>query len=314
MGKNLATSILNTLQKFYPNKQLGISIMDIDTILNKGSITINNVKKDEIVKIIKILKIHIENSMNNIKNNTYTIEDNAYTIEDNAYTIEDNKYTIQDNKNKEEKINMDYYNNLEKIRQLDLKVKQKKKELPSTNDRQKIENNIIPYDIIIDSFYRNIEKYSNPSEYTINISKEDDENIFCIKTLTNLENILSVELLECQINDNLFNDDFYIILEIDEVGKNVLSNNPNLRNCFAVLNDFNIHENFKGKYRNYKIPPNTIKIFKPEKNFSSISIRLKNSKGELLVYNRENSGEEFLLNSFKLRLKKIEKKSNNFLF
>ena len=298
MVKNLATSIFNTLQKFYPNRQLGISVIDIDSILNKGGITVNNVKKDEILKIIKILKNHIENSFSNLKPNSESLK------------IVKNKKE----KNNENKVDINYYNNLEKIRQLDMEVKEKKRELPNLEDRQKIDKEIVFYDIIIDSFYRNIEKYSNPSEYTIGISNNDDDNSNSIYTSTNLDNILSVELLECQINDNLFNDDFYIILEIDEIGKNILSNNPNLKNCFGVLNDFSIHENFKGKYRNYKIPPNTIKIFKPEKNFSSISIRLKNSKGELLVFNRENSGEEFLLNSFKLRFKKIEKKSNNFLF
>ena len=48
--------------------------------------------------------------------------------------------------------------------------------------------------------------------------------------------------------------------------------------------------------------------------FSSLSIRLKNSKGENLVFNREQDGIEPLLNSFKFKFSKKEQSIDNSLF
>ena len=59
--KSLGETIYQTLEKFYPNTNLGITIDDVSGILEKAQITKKNVKKEEISKIIKIL-IHTRTS------------------------------------------------------------------------------------------------------------------------------------------------------------------------------------------------------------------------------------------------------------
>ena len=300
--KSLGEVIYATLQNFYPNTSLGITIQDVEEILNKAEITKKNVKKEEITKIIKILRTHIEQAL---------VSKNPV-----PQKFEERKFPEMEKVNNNmEKLNMEYYNNLERMRQQDISVNNKK-EIPKMEDRQRVEEEVVNYYVVVDSHCRNQEKFSNPSEYTLdftNIREEDDEN-FSIPLTKDLNNIQSIELLECMISDNLFNGDYYIILEIDEVGRNLTSNNTALKQSFINLTKYNIIESYKGKYRIYDIPQGCIKKFTPEKNFSSISIRLKNSKGEVLVFNREQDGTEPLLNSFKFKFSKVEKSMSNSLF
>ena len=61
MEKNsLGFIIHKTIQQFYPNSRLPITSYQIEDILNKAKITKKNSNKQEIYKIIKILKHHIE--------------------------------------------------------------------------------------------------------------------------------------------------------------------------------------------------------------------------------------------------------------
>ncbi len=299
--KTLGETIYNTLQKFYPNTNLGISIDDISGILIKAEITKDNVKKEEITKIIKILRNHIEQAL--VTNNPIIKEDEIRRFPE-----------MEKVNDKMSQLNMEYYDNLERMRQQDITINNKK-ELPNQKERQEVKEDIVNYYIIVESQSRNQEKFSNPSEYMVEFSTNNDENeSFAIKIPRDLNNIVSVELQECIINDNLFNGDYYINLEVDEIGGNVSSNNLNLKKTFVRLSDYKIYENHKGKYRVYKIPEESIKVFKPEKNFSSISIRLKNSKGEILVFNREQDGVEPFLNSFKFKFSKKEQSINNSFF
>jgi hypothetical protein len=297
--KSLGETIYNTLEKFYPNTNLGITIKDVTNILKKAEITKENVKKNEITKIIKILKNHIEQAL---------VSKNPIVKEHEIRRFPEMEKVSMDHT----KLNMEYYDNLEKVRQQDIAINNKK-EIPNILERQEVKEEIINSYIIVESQSRNQEKYSNPSEYMVEFSSNnDDEQSFSVKIPRDLNNIKSVELQECIINDNLFNGDYYINLEVDEIGGNISSNNSSLRKTFTRLIDFTLYENHKGKYRVYKIY-DSIKYFKPEKNFSSISIRLKNSKGEILVFNREQDGIEPLLNSFKFKFSKIEKSMDNFL-
>ena len=299
--KSLGETIYQTLEKFYPNTNLGITINDVKGILDKAQITKNNVKKEEIAKIIKILRNHIEQAL---------VSRNPIVKEDEIRKFPEME-KVNDNMSK---LNREYYNNLERMRQQDISISNKK-EMPTLEERQEVKEEIVNYYIIVESQSRNLEKYSNPSEYMVEFTtnRDDDEN-FNIKIPRDLSNIVSVELQECIINDNLFNGDYYINLEVDEIGGNVSSNNSSLKNTFVRLTDFKVYENHKGKYRVYKIPEESIKLFKPEKNFSSLSIRLKNSKGEVLVFNREQDGIEPLLNSFKFKFNKKEKSMDTSFF
>jgi hypothetical protein len=299
--KSLGETIYQTLQKFYPNTNLGITIEDVRGILEKAQITKKNIKKEEISKIIKILRTHIEQAL---------VSKNPVVKEDEVRRFPE----MEKINNSMSQLNMEYYNNLEKMRQQDITVNNKK-EMPTLEDRQKIKAEIVNYYVIMESQSRNQEKYGNPSEYMVEFTtNRDEEENFNIQIPRDLSNIVSVELQECIINDNLFNADYYINLEVDEIGGNISSNNSSLKNTFVRLTDFKVYENHIGKYRVYKIPEDSLKIFKPEKNFSSISIRLKNSKGESLIFNREQDGVEPLLNSFKFKFSKKEKSMSNSLF
>jgi hypothetical protein len=308
---SLGETIYNNLVKFYPNTSLGINSEDVVGILEKANITKENVKKEEITKIIKVLRNHIEESFKTIKE---TVKE---PVKENIKELvkEKKRFPEMEKVNTDHsKVNMEYYNNLEKVRQQDITINNKK-DIPDLIERQKIKEEICNSYIIVESQSRNQEKYSNPSEYMVEFStNNDDEQSFSIQIPRDLNNIKSVELQECIINDNLFNGDYYINLEVDEVGGNISSNNTSLRKTFTRLTEFNLYENHKGKFRVYKIPEDSIKLFKPEKNFSSISIRLKNSKGDLLVFNREQDDIEPLLNSFKFKFSKIEKSMDNSLF
>ena len=299
--KSLGEIIYGTLQNFYPNTSLGITVSDVDEILKKAEITKKNVKKEEMTKIIKILRTHIEQAL--VTKNPEPVREERKFIE-----MENINETM-------EKLNMEYYDNLEKMRQQDITVNNKK-EIPKVEDRKVVEEETIDYFVVIDSHTRNTENYENAADYTVNFTntRTDMETSFSIPLNKDLNNIQSIELMECMISDNLFNGDYYIILEIDEVGRNLTSNNTALKQCFTTLTKYNIVESYKGKYRIYDIAPGCIKKFTPEKNFSSISIRLKNSKGEILIFNREQDGTEPLLNSFKFKFSKVEKSMSNSIF
>ncbi len=299
--KSLGDIIYATLQNFYPNTSLGITIADVDEILKKAEITKKNVKKEEMTKIIKILRTHIEQAL---------VTQNPVPVKEERKFLDMEKVN-----NTMEKMNMEYYDNLEKMRQQDISVNNKK-EIPKMEERQTIKEEILNFNVVIDSHCRNIESFENAAEYTVSFTntRTDMEDSYSIPLNKDLNNVESIELVECMISDNLFNGDYYIILEIDEVGKNLSSNNHALNNCFTRLTKYTTIENYKGKYRIYDIPEGAFKEFKPEKNFSSLSIRLKNSKGEILVFNRETDGNEPLLNSFKFKFSKKEKSMVNSLF
>jgi hypothetical protein len=305
--KTLGDVIYATLQNFYPNTSLGITVADVDEILKKAEITKKNVKKEEITKIIKILRTHIEQAL---------VTKNPVPVPVSVPVQEERKFfDMEKTNNNMDKLNMEYYDNLEKMRQQDITINNKK-ELTKIEERQNDKEEIINYFIVIDSHCRNIENYENAADYTVSFTntRTDMEDSYSIPINKDLNNVKSIQLMECMISDNLFNGDYYIILEIEEAGKNLSSNNQALNNCFTRLLKYNEIESYKGKYRIYDIPEDAFKEFTPEKNFSSLSIRLKNSKGELLVFNREQDGVEPLLNSFKFKISKKEKSMTNSIF
>ena len=110
----------------------------------------------------------------------------------------------------------------------------------------------------------------------VEFTRDDNEN-YNIKAIDDLSNIISVEPQECIINDNLFNADYYINLEVDEIGGNLSSNNSSLKNTFVRLKILKFMR-IIGKYRVFN---DSVKIFKPEKFFININ-KIKNSKGESL--------------------------------
>ena len=290
MEKNsLGTIIHKTLQQFYPNMRLPVSSFQIEDILNKAKITKRNSNKNEISKIIKILKHHIEMSNNN---NLPKVEPQEYKpIFKNMEA--DNGYL--------EKMREDLVNNLKNMDKNNKIVSQEtriKKEINTKPFNTKIFN----LNLIIENKFRNIQKYPSSSNYTVEFTNnmDDDNNIYYPNNIGNIEEI---ELIECVINDNSFNTNEYIILSIKELDNDILSNNKFVRKCFTRLISFNIIEINDKKYRVYDIPKDAIKKYNPPINLDSLSIHLKNANGEDLIFERDELGMEPLLNSFKFRLK-----------
>ena len=174
--------------------------------------------------------------------------------------------------------------------------------LPIQNKDISINSKSFEFSLIVDNKYRNAKKYPNPADYSITFSNDidADNEIFCNQNLNNIEEI---ELVECIINDDAFNANEYIILNIKELNTEFLSNNKFVRNCFTRLISFTVIEINKKKYHVYDIPKDSLKKFSPAINLNSISINLKNAIGEDLLFNRDDLGIEPLLNSFKFKIK-----------
>ena len=294
MEKNsLGLIIHKTLQQFYPNMRLPVSSYQIEDILNKARITKRNSNKQEISKIIKILKHHIEIAE---QNKVKTVEPREYKpIFMNMEA--DNGYL--------EKMREDLLDNLEKM--------DRNNKIVTEETKIKKEVNITPFNtkvfdlnLIIENKFRNAQKYPSPSNYTVEFTnnQEDDNNIYYPNNLGNIEEI---ELIECMINDNSFNTNEYIILSIKELDSDILSNSKFVRKCFTRLISFNIIEINDKKYRVYDIPRDAIKKYNPPINLNSLSIHIKNANGEDLVFERDELGIEPLLNSFKFKLKMKKK-------
>ena len=130
--------------------------------------------------------------------------------------------------------------------------------------------------VYIDSNDRDIEKWKNPSFFSIDLT-----------TINNFTNILSIQLISAifpkKINDTENIDDYpYIILEISELGANYKSINKNINNAFALLT-FDID---LGKYKKLLNKSNVEykKNFIPPISISELNIRIKNPNGNLLNF------------------------------
>ena len=294
MEKNsLGLIIHKTLQQFYPNMRLPVSSYQIEDILNKAKITKRNSNKNEISKIIKILKHHIEISNSN---KLPKVEPQQYKpIFKNM--DEDNGYL--------EKMREDLLNNLKNMDKNNRIVSQETKIKREVNTKP-FNTKIFDLNLIIENKFRDAKKYPSPSNYTVEFTsnQEDDNNIYYPNNLGNIEEI---ELIECVINNNSFNTNEYIILSIKELDNDILSNNKFVRKCFTRLISFNVIEINDKKYRVYDIPKDAIKKYNPPININSLSIQLKNANGEDLIFERDELGIEPLLNSFKFKLKMKKK-------
>ena len=195
---NLGKIIHKTLQQFYPNTQLPIKSYEIQDILDKAKIDNRNSNKEEISKIIKILKHHIEIAK---QNKIQKVEPREYKP---LFTNMENENSYLD------KMRDDLADNL---KQIDITNNTK---LPIQNKDISINSKSFEFSLIVDNKYRNAKKYPNPSDYSITFSNDidADNEIFCNQNLNNIEEI---ELVECIINDDAFNANEYIILNIKEL-------------------------------------------------------------------------------------------------
>jgi hypothetical protein len=294
MDKNsLGLIIHKTLQQFYPNMRLPVSSYQIEDILDKARITKRNSNKQEISKIIKILKHHIEIAEQNKVKKVEPTEYKPIFMNMEA----DNGYL--------EKMREDLLDNLDKMN-INNKIVSEETKIRKEINSTPFNTKVFDLNLIIENKFRNAQKYPSPSKYTVEFTnnQEDDNNIYYPNNLGNIEEI---ELIECMINDNSFNTNEYIILSVKELDSDILSNSKFVRKCFTRLISFNIIEINDKKYRVYDIPKDAIKKYNPPINLNSLSIHIKNANGEDLVFERDELGIEPLLNSFKFKLKMKKK-------
>lgn len=279
MEKNsLGTIIHKTLQQFYPNMELPIKSYDIEDILNKAKINKKNSNKQEISKIIKILKHHIEISKNN---KLPPVQPQEYKPIFNNMENE-NSYL--------EKMRTDLNNNLEKMeedkkRQEDIQRQNNTKKFNDSliiNNFMSEEKNEFDYNIIIDSKDRDYTLFPSSSNFEISLGMINYGNDKKGVIERNFEEVISIELNQFLIRQTSGETNAsdnptipaYIILNIDEIGSRYEATNQVLDNAFARLfffEELNMGNNVK--FREYRCE-NIKKIFNPRKNLTKLSIKL----------------------------------------
>ena len=144
----------------------------------------------------------------------------------------------------------------------------------------------------IDSDERNKEKFPSSSNFIINIKKN---NIF--------SNVKSIQLISAVVSKNLnskYNiEDFpYLILEINQLGKNYISNIDEINNAFALLN-FEID---LGKYKKTIIKSDweNKKEYCPPILLDKLNISLKLPNGKLIEFNDTNDDISKMVLLFKI--------------
>ena len=137
---NLGQIIHKTLQQFYPNTPLPIKSYEIQDILDKSKIDKRNSSKEEISKIIKILKHHIEIAK---QNKIQKVEPQEYKP---LFTNMENDNSYLD------KMRDDLADNLKKI-----EINNYNK-LPIQNKKISINYKSIEFSLIGDNKYRNAKK------------------------------------------------------------------------------------------------------------------------------------------------------------
>jgi len=178
------------------------------------------------------------------------------------------------------------HNNLE-IKQMDLITDNNIKPPPFK---------IVEQLVSINSYDRDLQKYTQPNYYSIffnNKSNDISKNIF-------FKNVVSVELIsaifpkKC-INGNNIEDYPYIILEIEELGSNYKSINNNSLKAFAQIT-FDID---LGKFKKFISLKNTEykKSFNPNIFLDKFTISIKTPNGTLYNFGNPKNSTKLLSNS-----------------
>ena len=306
---NLGVIIYRTLKNFYPYDNIGIKPDDIQGILEKAGINKKNSKKEEISKIIRILKHHIEIAKSEPPK---IVEPPKYSPifqdleKDNSY-LEDLKIKHFDNIAKLREDELNQVENTRDIIPQELRVK-------NFMEEEKTE---FEHRIIIDSKDRDFDSFPSPSEYTIllgvpNISSGDKKGYIT----RNYEEVVSFELIQVVIRDTSTvtnasdNPDVppYLLIEIEEVGSIYEGTNQALSKSFAKLQFYELSDHGQTKYRNYCIGDEEFKkIFKPRRNLNRLTIRILNIDGELYNFGDDKDDSSVSYNSFVFKIVTLQK-------
>lgn len=315
---SLGKIILKTLENYYPLQKINLTTDEIDNILDKANINKKNYQKNDIAKIIKILKHHIEISMG---------QDNLSQAKLIGSEVQRPKFKDleQDNLNLNH-MTQSYLDNISKIREKDLNYQQPEQDIlpPSLRVKEFMEKKDIEFkhQILIDSKDRNHDVDTNPSEYSIKLGTNDTRTEGSISR--HFEEVTSIELVDVLIKDTS-GDAYtgstdkesippYLLLEIDEIGSNLEGTNDFINRAFCRLTYFELvgtPNNDKTKnslYRHYIISSESaIKYFKPRKNISRLTIRIRNFNGDLYNFGDASDDNDNSCNSFTFRISTLQK-------
>ena len=259
----LADSLLNNInQKFI--KQNIITLDIIKEVLTKIDI-------QDKVKVKYIYNKLIEK----IKNNENSTKDD---ISNNINNDTKDTYNINNL--------LPYSKNINQINSENIDVKTNKEVSITSNKDLSLDNTSIKiFFLNICNNYRDIKVYPNCFDYSIFFNTTDD-NPGNIKD--NLNNIKKLTLCNILLSNSL-EDNPYLLLEIEEIFGQYISNNINLKNTFCILDYYKACNN----YRYYKIDKEI--EFDVPKSFNKLSFKIRNFKGEIL-----NTDETLMYLTFKL--------------
>lgn len=305
---SLGKIILKTLESFYPHTNIKIRTEDIDSILQKANINKNNSKKEDIAKIIKILKHHIEMGINSKKDN---LEEKKYEPVFKSMDQENNFL---------ENMKLEYIDNFNKLKEQDLNFEPEKRDIipPELRVKEFMEEKEMEFEhyILIDSKDRNITKYPNPCDYSIKLGVSDQEVEGSVNR--NFEEVISIELVDFILKDtnsvnnatDKDNTPPYLLLDIEECGTNMFGTNDFINKAFGKLSYYDMSgEGSSGdKYRHYTVERGKIiKFFKPRKNINRLSIKIRNFNGDIYSFGDSTDDGTVSLNSLTFCIKTLQK-------
>lgn len=284
MEKNsLGNLIYNNLKNIYSDINIGLKPQDIENILKKGNLNKKNIKKEDLLKIIKILRFHIDNGIKSQQ------EEDKKTINKLYKNVESESEFLPDFK-------LDYIDNFTKLKEQDKLFKSKTVDIPKPNSRLNDEKEIVTknYNITIESKDINKDKY--PNSYSFQISFNNDMEITekDVKINLNLLRITEFELTEVILkNNNILNfDKPYIFLELQEIGNINNGTNHNINNYFIKLNLDEKYNDNKFIFFNFNNIEST-KKFNPSISLNKLTIKLRDYDGNELI---SNDTEELISN------------------
>lgn len=291
---SLGKIILKTLEKFYPSQNLNITPQLIDNILLKVNIKKNNINKNDLSKVISIIRNHIDNAIQIEEQKEIDMEQKQIQTQKKIFT------DMNSDNDRLENLNLSYIENLNKLKEKDNYFQPKKNDILAPQDR--IDNLMEEKDIeisqilVIDSKDRNKNLYPHANNYVIYFDDNNEENIGIVDQT--LSNVIEIELVEIYLKKNIMNflEYPFLLLEIKEMGGLLKGTDKNLNSSVLRINLGDTRESNLC----LKLDGECIKRFEIRKEIPQISIGIKTYDGE--YYDFEEEKENQILNSLTFRI------------
>lgn len=169
----------------------------------------------------------------------------------------------------------------------------------STQQEPDIEYEETEYYLTVTSADRDVSLYPSVSQYVINFQND-------------FKNIHSVELIQAIIPDkNHVTREPYLLLQIDEITDNMISNNKNISKAFAILQMAPAIQSGYFIHIDKRIHENTVKYYKtPKANLSKMTIKITDWNGNLFDFGTDTPSppHKDYQNTFVFKIICLEKK------